>query len=52
MDGLDHNLSRLESILAEYGDRVLNVLFFEGYLNEYGTLMVGRNAISFFAQMN
>ena len=52
MDGVDHNLSRVESVLAEYGDRVLNVLFFEGYLNEYGRLMVEKDAISLFARMN
>jgi adapter protein MecA 1/2 len=52
MGGLDHNLTRLESVLAEYGDRVLNVLFFEGYLNEYGCLMVEKDAISVFAGMN
>jgi adapter protein MecA 1/2 len=52
MEGVDHNLSRLESILSEYGDRVMNVLFFEGYLNEYGTLMVDKDAVSFFANMN
>lgn len=49
IDGVDHNVNSLESVLSEYGDRVLNVLFFEGYLNEYGTLMVDKNAISFFA---
>jgi len=52
MDGADHNLSRIESVLAEYGDRVLNVQFFEGYLNEYGSLMVQKNAVSLFAKMS
>lgn len=47
----NHNQAGIESILAEYGDRVLNVSFFEGYLNEYGTLMVENDAIDFFAKM-
>jgi hypothetical protein len=29
----------------------MNVLFFEGYLNEYGTLMVEKNAVNLFAKM-
>jgi adapter protein MecA 1/2 len=52
MDGVEQNLSKIESTLAEYGDRVLNVLFFEGYLNEYGTLMVEKDAVRFFSDMN
>lgn len=51
LDGADHDLSRLEGILAEYGDRIMNVLFFEGYLNEYGTLMVAKDAVNLFAKM-
>lgn len=51
IEGAGPNVASLESILAEYGDRVMNVLFFEGYLNEYGTLMVEKNAVSFFAGM-
>lgn len=51
MDGADNDLNKMEGILAEYGDRVLNVLFFEGYLNEYGTVMVEKDAIGFFANM-
>lgn len=51
MDGAGQNFSRVESALAEYGDRILNVQFFEGYLNEYGTLMMENDAIGFFANM-
>ncbi len=51
VDSLDHSLGKLESILGEYGDRILNVLFFEGYLNEYGTMMVEKNAVTFFSDM-
>ncbi|AGC67353.1 negative regulator of genetic competence [Thermoclostridium stercorarium subsp. stercorarium DSM 8532] len=42
---MDDNEYRIESILSEYGDRVLNVTFLEGYLNEYGKLMVGNDAV-------
>ena len=51
MEGENHSLSRVESILSEYGDRILNVQFFEGYLNEYGKLMMENDAIGFFANM-
>jgi len=51
INGGNQNQARIESVLAEYGDRVLNVSFFEGYLNEYGTLMVENDAIGFFANM-
>lgn len=39
------NQRRFEDILTEYGDRVLNTSFFEGYLNEYGVCMVPSNAL-------
>jgi negative regulator of genetic competence, sporulation and motility len=48
---MNQSLNRIENILSEYGDRVANVLFFEGYLNEYGKLMVEHDAISVFASM-
>jgi adapter protein MecA 1/2 len=51
VEGMGHDLSRIENILAEYGDRVMNVLFFEGYLNEHGRMMLEKDAISFFANM-
>ena len=51
IDGVDNNINSMENILSEYGDRVMNALFFEGYLNEYGTLMMGKNAVNFFANM-
>jgi len=51
IEGTENNVNSIENILAEYGDRVMNVLFFEGYLNEYGTLMMEKNAIRFFASM-
>ncbi|NLG87743.1 MAG: adaptor protein MecA [Clostridiaceae bacterium] len=51
VDALDQNLNKIENILSEYGDRVSNVLFFEGYLNEYGKLMVEHDAINVFASM-
>jgi len=51
IEGAEKNVNSIENILAEYGDRVMNVQFFEGYLNEYGTLMIEKNAIKFFAGM-
>jgi adapter protein MecA 1/2 len=44
-------MDKIENILSEYGDRVSNVLFFEGYLNEYGKLMVEYDAINVFASL-
>ena len=51
MDDIEHNPARIESILSEYGDRILNVMFFEGYLNEYGILMVENDAIGYFGDL-
>lgn len=51
IEGAERNVASIENILAEYGDRVMNVQFFEGYLNEYGTLMIEKDAIRFFAGM-
>jgi len=51
MNDIENNPARIESILSEYGDRVLNVMFFEGYLNEYGTLMVENNAIGYLGDL-
>jgi adapter protein MecA 1/2 len=41
--------SQLESILGEYADKMTNVDFFEGYLNEYGRCLVKENAVPLFA---
>lgn len=35
----------IEPQLGEYGDRVLNTGFYEGYLNEYGEKLIMNNAI-------
>lgn len=35
----------LELHLGEYGNKVSNVGFYEGYLNEYGTVIIENNAI-------
>ncbi|NLM28281.1 MAG: adaptor protein MecA [Clostridiaceae bacterium] len=51
VDALSQSMNKIENILSEYGDRVANVLFFEGYLNEYGKLMVEHGAINVFASM-
>ncbi len=50
-DTASHNQNKVENILSEYGDRITNVLFLEGYLNEYGKLMVQHHAIPLFASM-
>ncbi len=39
------NVRQFESILNEYGKRIINVNFYEGYLNEYGTKVIEYNAI-------
>jgi len=46
MDDVEQYPAKIESIVSEYGDRILNIMFFEGYLNEYGTIMIENNAIS------
>jgi len=48
---MDDTEYRIENILTEYGDRVLNVMFFEGYLNEYGTLMVENDAVGYLGDL-
>jgi adapter protein MecA 1/2 len=35
----------MANLLAEYGNRVHNVSFIEGYLNEYGTLLMRKNCL-------
>lgn len=39
------NYSRVELLLSEYGNKIKNSSFFEGYLNEYGNLMIKENAL-------
>jgi len=36
---------KLETMLSEFGTKITNVNFFEGYLNEYGSKLVEDNAI-------
>ncbi|HOJ11432.1 MAG TPA: adaptor protein MecA [Clostridiales bacterium] len=43
------NYRKLEVLLNEYGNKVLSTAFYEGYLNEYGTLMIEKNAINVLA---
>jgi adapter protein MecA 1/2 len=45
MENPSGNQRRFEDILSEYGDRVQNTSFFEGYLNEYGICMIPANAL-------
>lgn len=51
IDGNVVNQNQFDSILSEYADKMPNVDFFEGYLNEYGKCLVSENAISFFASL-
>ena len=39
------NYVQLESLLSEYGEKVFNTWFFDGYLNEHGQLMIEKGAI-------
>ena len=45
------NQNKFESILSEYADKMSSVDFLEGYLNEYGKLLIENDAISFFAKL-
>ncbi len=45
------NENKFNSILSEYADKMSNVDFFEGYLNEYGKLLMENDAISFFSKL-
>lgn len=38
------DVKRLEAILSEYGRKISNVGFYEGYLNEHGTKIIEYNA--------
>ncbi|HHV60581.1 MAG TPA: adaptor protein MecA [Clostridiaceae bacterium] len=35
----------LELMLSEYGNRILNINFYEGFLNEHGTVIIPDNAV-------
>ncbi len=39
------DIKNLETIISEYGNKVSNARFFEGYLNEYGSKLIDSNAI-------
>lgn len=45
------NQKMFDSILSEYADKMTSVDFFEGYLNEYGKLLAGDNAIYLFSKL-
>lgn len=45
------NEKQFFSILSEYADKMPNVDFFEGYLNEYGKRLVSENAVQLFGTM-
>jgi adapter protein MecA 1/2 len=34
-----------DSLLSEFGNKIINVFFYEGYLNEYAQLIIDSNAI-------
>lgn len=50
-EGNVKNQKQFESILSEYGDKMPNVDFLEGYLNEYGKLIISENAVEYFATL-
>jgi adapter protein MecA 1/2 len=39
------NYMKLEILLSEYGNKVYNSGFYEGYLNEYGDIMIEKCAV-------
>jgi len=39
------NLRSFEPILSEFGTKVSNVSFYEGYLNEHGEKIIEYNAV-------
>ncbi len=51
IEGNVSNQNQFDSILSEYADKMPNVDFFEGYLNEYGKCLVSENAVPFFAKL-
>lgn len=40
------DLQTLEMLLCEYGEKVANIHFYEGFLNEYGTMLIDRHALN------
>ncbi|HBR04077.1 MAG TPA: adaptor protein MecA [Ruminiclostridium sp.] len=51
IDGNVKNQKKFDSTLNEYADRMPNVDFFEGYLNEYGKNLLSENAVGYFATL-
>ncbi len=51
IDGNISNRDKFDSILCEYADKMANVSFFEGYLNEYGKILIDNEALSFFSKL-
>ena len=39
------NYSKVEYLLNEFGNKVSNISFFEGFLNEYGNLLIEKKAL-------
>jgi Negative regulator of genetic competence (MecA). len=52
IEGNVTNRRHFDSILSEYADKMPNVDFLEGYLNEYGRKLVSDDAVAFFARLN
>lgn len=55
LGGIEGNVSnrrQFDSILSEYADKMQNVDFLEGYLNEYGKKLLSEDAIAFFANLD
>jgi len=50
IEGNITNKNLFDSIMSEYADKMSNVDFLEGYLNEYGKVILDNDAISFFAK--
>lgn len=40
-----YDYKKMEILLGEYGNKVYQTSFFEGYLNEYGDLLIGKKAL-------
>ncbi|MCX7774163.1 MAG: adaptor protein MecA [Clostridia bacterium] len=51
VEGNIHNQKQFDGVISEYADKMQNVDFFEGYLNEYGKQLMAENAIPFFARL-
>lgn len=52
IEGNVANRRQFDSILSEYADKMQNVDFLEGYLNEYGKKLVAEDAVAFFARFD